>query len=252
MSTTVGESKQADELSTRESTVVGMGIDDSEQPSKLEKIGVSTAIGVGAEVVGWYAGVPGVGAATGTIVLGMYETRRDRAVEFFKRVVTRVGGEDKLAEAVENDPDREQILYDASQAAIATTVEKKREYLADVAAAAMSGDKRLVDKAALVVAALSELDGAHIAALTRIAVADDDYRANPTLSDELFQSVVRAEYPPVLAALVRTGVVLVGSQEIRPGLHSIPRADTYSITGVNGFGRDLLKELGVTNLAHHH
>jgi hypothetical protein len=35
-------------------------------------------------------------------------------------------------------------------------------------------------------------------------------------------------------------------------MYSIPRADTYSITGVNGFGRDLLEELGVAKLDHHH
>lgn len=95
----------------------------------------------------------------------------------------------------------------------------------------MDGDKQRVDKAALIVAALSEVDGVHITTLTRIAVADDAYRANPTINDETFQSVVRAEDPPVLAVLVSTAVVLVGSQQIGPGLHSTPSADTYTITG---------------------
>ncbi|MCX2716102.1 hypothetical protein [Mycolicibacterium sp. J2] len=225
---------------------------DENKPSTLEKIGVTTAVGIGAEVAGFYAGVPGLSAGTTALVMGMYEMRRHRLGEFFRLVIHKLGGEDKLAEAVENDPEREQILYDAAQAAIATTMNEKRMYLADVAAAAMTGDKQVVDKAALIVAALSELDAVHISALTHIAIADDAYRANPGASDEPFQSVVRAEHPPVLAALVRTGVVLVGSQEVRPGMYSIPRADTYSITGVNGFGRDLLEELGVAKLDHHH
>lgn len=217
--------------------------DEKGEPSKLEKLGVSTAVGIGAEVAGWYAGVPGVGAATGGLVLGMYETRRNRTVEFFRRVARRVGGEDKLADAVENDPVREQILYSAAQAAIATPLEKKRQLLAQAAAAAMIGDRKQIDHAAMIVTALSELEEMHVQALTRISKAYDLEQTNPEVSDERFQAVLREEPAPVLAALVRTGVVLVGSQELRPDLHSIARAETYSITGVNQFGRDLLMGL---------
>ncbi|MEW5813091.1 MAG: hypothetical protein AB1925_27030 [Actinomycetota bacterium] len=220
-----------------------MSEDDNSEPSKLEKIGVSTIVGVGAEVAGWYSGVPGVGAATGAIVLGMYETRRERTVEFFKRVVSRVGGEDKLAEAVENDPVREQLLYSAAQASIGTPFEKKRRLLAEAAAAAMTGDRKQVDYAAMMVAALSELEEMHIEALARISTAYDRELSEPEVNDDRYQAVLREEPAPVLAALVRTGVVLVGSQEMSDGLHSIPRAETYSITGVNQFGRDLLADL---------
>jgi hypothetical protein len=216
----------------------------NDEPSKLEKLGVTTAVGVGAEVAGWYAGVPGVGAGTAALVLGMYEIRRDRTVEFFKRVVRNVGGEDKLVEAVENDPTREQVLYAAAQAAIATPFEKKRKLLAQAASAAMTGDRKRVNNTAMIVTALANLEEMHIEALTRISAAYDLERSDPEVSDERFQSVLREEPAPVLAALVRTGVVLVGSQEIRPGLGSIPRAETYSITGVNQFGRDLLADLG--------
>lgn len=216
----------------------------NDEPSKLEKLGVTTAVGVGAEVAGWYAGVPGVGAGTAALVLGMYEIRRDRTVEFFRRVVRNVGGEDKLAEAVENDSAREQVLYAAAQAAIATPLEKKRKLLAQAASAAMTGDRKRVNNTAMLVTALAKLEEMHIEALTRISAAYDLEGSDPEVSDERFQSVLREEPAPVLAALVRTGVVLVGSQEIRPGLGSIPRAETYSITGVNQFGRDLLADLG--------
>ena len=54
------------------------------------------------------------------------------------------------------------------------------------------------------------------------------------------------EPPAVKAVLVRTGLVLVGSQPVSSGLYSIPRAENYSITGVNEFGRRIIRELQET------
>ena len=80
----------------------------------------------------------------------------------------------------------------------------------------------------------------HIRALARLKVADDKSRADPDLNDEILQAELDKQYSPVLAALVRVGVVKQGSEKVSEGLFSIPRAETYSITGVNDFGRKLL------------
>ncbi len=217
--------------------------DEEEQPDKLPEIVLGAAAGITGDVAGFYAGVPGLGAMTGGVVLGMYELRGGRLAQFVSRVVRKVGGEDKLAAVVQDDPGREQILYEAAQAAIATPIEGKRRLLAKVAAEALTGEKPIVDNAALIVTALSELEGQHIAALTRIVAADDRNRRDPGISDENLQDALEEEHPSVLAALVRTGVVLIGSQEVSPGLGSRPRARNYSISGVNEFGRQLLADL---------
>jgi hypothetical protein len=54
---------------------------------------------------------------------------------------------------------------------------------------------------------------------------------------------------PVLAGLVRAGVVFTGSVQRGTGLFSSPNPRTYSITGVNEFGRRLLVDL--EGLAEH-
>lgn len=217
--------------------------DEKSEPSALEKVVFNTVVSGGGELVGWAVGVPGLGATSTALMTGMYDLRRQRVGEFFLRVAHKLGGEDKLARAVEDNPEREQVLYDSAQAAMASVLGTKRRYLAEVAARALCGGEKAVREAGLIVTALAELEGIHIAALVRISAAYEVERTNPTTSDQRFQAVLRAEPAPVLAALVRTGVVLVGSQEVRPGLHSIPRAETYSITGVNQFGRDLLADL---------
>ena len=83
----------------------------------------------------------------------------------------------------------------------------------------------------------------HIRALAKLKVADDKSRADPDLNDEILQAELDKQYSPVLAALVRVGVVKQGSEKVSEGLFSIPRAETYSITGVNDFGRKLLADL---------
>lgn len=226
-----------------------MSDDESGEPSKLEKLIVNTVVGAGAEVAGWAVGVPGIGAATNALVMGMYDLRRQRVGDFFLRVARLLGGEDKLTAAVEHNPEREQLLYDSAQAVMASQLGSKHRYLAEVAARAMAGGEKAVWNAGLIVAALKELEGIHIAALTRIEAAYARNLANQTHNDAVLQTALEAEESPVLAALVRTGVVFVGSEQRgEDGLYSIPRARTYSITGVNQFGRDLLANLRSVDL----
>ena len=89
----------------------------------------------------------------------------------------------------------------------------------------------------------SGVEGRHIAALTRLAAADDENQSNPGIDDEILDCALLAEPTPVLAALVRAGVVFQGSVPRGTGLHSIPKPRTYGIAGVNEFGRMILDDL---------
>jgi hypothetical protein len=104
-------------------------------------------------------------------------------------------------------------------------------------------DATKIDDAQLIVKALMELEGPHISALVKLVAADDAKQADPGDNDEILQAALEAIPAPVLATLVRVGVVYVGSDQRRSGLCSVPRARTYSITGVNDFGRELLDNL---------
>ena len=127
-------------------------------------------------------------------------------------------------------------------ASMVTGIEGKRTYLARVVANAMI-DTTKIDDAQLIVRALTELDGPHIRDLVKLVAADDASQADPGNGDEILQAALEAIPAPVLATLVRLGVVYVGSEQRGNGLFSVPRARTYSITGVNDFGRELLANL---------
>lgn len=122
------------------------------------------------------------------------------------------------------------------------TLEGKRVCLARVVSNAMT-DTTEIDDARLIVKTLIELDGPHISALVKLVAADDANQADPGNSDEILQAALEAIPAPVLATLVRVGVVYVGSEQRGNGVYSVPRARTYSITGINDFGRELLDNL---------
>ena len=156
----------------------------------------------------------------------------------------------RFQEVMETDPEREALFINSLQVAMLTADERKRIYLARVVSQAFKDDA-LVSDAILITEALRQLDGPHIRALAKIVVADDKNQKNPGHSDEILQAELETHKPPLLAALVRAGVVYVGSeQRVREsGLFSVPRAKTYSISGVNQFGRDLLDDLESIDLS---
>lgn len=172
---------------------------------------------------------------------GIRERHRSRGRQFVGRVVEQTGP-DQFKYAIEHDPERETLFLNALQTAMTTDLDNKRVYLARVVANAFIGDDQL-DHSVFVAEALRDLSGAHIRALTKLRAADDANQADPGMNDEIFQAALGEQISPVLAALVRCGVVKQGSQEVSPGLHSIPKSEYYSITGVNDFGREILKEL---------
>ncbi|MEZ0357813.1 hypothetical protein [Mycobacterium sp. SA01] len=171
----------------------------------------------------------------------MAERRRGRGQEFLQPIVEVVGA-DRLLAKIEGDPALESLLWNGLQGAMATALEEKRICLARVVATALTDDDK-VDEAQLLVSALQELEGPHIAALTRLRKADDENQHNPGVNDEILNSALRSELAPVLAHLLRAGVVFFGSVQGRDGLYRIPDPRTYGITGVNEFGRRILKDL---------
>jgi hypothetical protein len=195
---------------------------DEDVPS-WKQIVVRAAVASGAEVLGWQAGVPGVGAGTGAVVQGLIDSRQGRAEEFVDGVADLVDAH-RLLEQVRADPGLQNLLWDGIQAAMSAADSGKRIYLARVVANALT----------------------HVRALVRLIAADDENRKDPGNNDETLQTALSNEPPAVKAVLVRTGLVLVGSQPVSSGLYSIPRAENYSITGVNEFGRRIIRELQET------
>ena len=171
----------------------------------------------------------------------MMERRRSKAEIFVGALVENVG-EDALLAAIERDPERDALLWTAIQAVMASGLEQKRIVLARVLSNAMTSDEP-IDEAQLIVAALQELDGPHIRALARLKIADDADQAARNVTDEHMAAALAREPMPVLAGLVRAGVVYQGSVERESGLYSIPDPRTYGIVGVNEFGRNLLADL---------
>jgi hypothetical protein len=209
----------------------------------VRRTAVRALVAGGADVVGTAVlGVPGVGSAATAVIQSVLDLRQAKADDFVGELVENVG-EDAIRAAIERDPEREALFWTATQAVMASGLESKRIYLARVVANALTSDE-LADSDQLVVTALSELDGIHVRALTRLRAAEDEQKSNHGANDDIFQKALRDEASSVLATLARTGVVYQGTvQDGDTGLYSIPDPRTYSITSVNEFGRYLLNEL---------
>jgi hypothetical protein len=216
-------------------------MDDEHEPS-WKDVALRVVANAGAEALrAPIAGVPGLATSAGIVLEHMITRRRHTGEEFIETVVSHVG-EHELLTAIQNDDERNELLWSSVQASMSTGIEGKRIYLARVVTNAMT-DTAKIDDAQLIVKALTELEGPHISALVKLVAADDANQDDPGDSDEILQAALEAVPAPVLATLVRVGVVYVGSDQRRNGLYSVPRARTYSITGVNDFGRELLDNL---------
>lgn len=215
----------------------------------VRRTAVRALVAGGADVVGTAVlGVPGVGSAATAVIQSVLDFRQAKADHFVGELVENIG-EDAILAAIERDPEREALFWTATQAVMASGLESKRIYLARVVANALTSDE-LADSDQLIVIALSELDGIHIRALTRLRAAEDEQGKNPGTDDEIFQEALRNEASSVLATLARTGVVYQGSlQHGDSGTFSIPDPRTYSITSVNEFGRYLLNELEAVDIS---
>lgn len=144
-------------------------------------------------------------------------------------------GVDRLNARLADDPELEALLFEALDAASRTGLEGKRRLLARVLAEAVLDDAK-VEEGQLITQALRELDGPHIRALERIRIAADTLVDRPERereSAEAVRSAGQAEPTPVVAVLIRTGVVEPAT--LFGGGHAV-----HDITN---FGRNLLAAL---------
>ncbi|MBM4634506.1 hypothetical protein GS482_21325 [Rhodococcus hoagii] len=186
------------------------------------------------------AAIPYVGNSLTAIVNDMSQRREHRASEALNAVIDAVGAPE-LQRRAEEDPEFDALLAEMVLAAVRSGLEEKRRVLARVVANAAASSEP-IDTAQLVVAALSDLDGPHIRALARIRAAEkaalpgdvepDSEERGSRLEDAAFEAG-RKEEPPVLSALIRTGVAypatLVGGG--------------VAICGTTPFGQELLSYL---------
>ncbi|CCK65390.1 hypothetical protein [Mycobacterium canetti] len=185
-------------------------------------------------------GAPGLqeGAAA---VEQLVDIRRRKGTEHVAFVAGQVGN-NELLNIIQADDERGEMLWSSTQTSMSSADLRKRIYLAQVVAEAMTSTEP-IDEALLFVSALRELDRPHIQALVRIREADAANQKDPGLNGDILQDALRAIPYPVLAALARTGVVRQGSEQRGSGLFAITYADTLGISGISEFGLRLLADL---------
>jgi hypothetical protein len=208
-------------------------------PSPFEAAVSALSVG-GAEILLADMGAPGLqeGAAA---VAEMVTKRRWKGTEHVAFVADQVGSNDLLS-IIQVDDERGEMLWSSTQTSMSSADQRKRVYLAQVVAEAMTSSEP-IDEALLIVSALRELDRPHIEALVRIREADAANQKSPGLNDDILQDALKAIHYPVLAALARTGVVRQGSEQRGNGLFTITYADTLGISGISEFGLRLLADL---------
>lgn len=195
------------------------------------------------------SGVPYAGGSLNQIIAGLQQ-RRTYVAEHALGAISDHVGWDAFLSIVEGNPEIEAILWTALQAITMTGVESKRKVLERVVANAMTSDEP-IDMEQLKVMALAELDAPHLRALVRLAEADwldrkasSRRRDSPENGQTYVDMVAKQEPIPVLAALIRTGVVYPGGAvDAGQGLLRMPPARELSIGGVTEFGEELLDDL---------
>jgi hypothetical protein len=190
------------------------------------------------------AGIPYVGGSLGQIISGIQQRRESVAENALGAITERVGW-DAFNAILVRDPETEALLCIALQAIIATGVESKRKLLQRVVADAMTSTEP-IDMAQIQTMVLAELDAPHFRALKRLVHAEDLDAAEGKTDqpNSNFNQAVVKEPVPVLAALIRTGVAYpAGFVDHRNGTASGPPLRELQLSGVTGFGRQLLADL---------
>jgi hypothetical protein len=190
------------------------------------------------------AGVPQLGGSLTEIISGIQQRREYVAKTALGAMSERVG-KDAFMSIVAGNPEIEALLWTALQAITATGVESKRKLLQKVVANAMTSTEP-IDMEQLQTMALTELDAPHFRALTRLVHAEDaDAAEGRTDCQNNDLDRATAEEPvPVLAALIRTGVVYpAGIVDQQDGTLRPPPLRGLQVSGVTEFGRRLLADL---------
>lgn len=163
-------------------------------------------------VSGALSAIPTIGGPLQTAFDAILERRRYR-VELTALEIAEAAGEERMVNRVLEDSRLEALLAEALEAAARTGFEAKRRLLGRAVAEALLGDNEAaLDSAALVVAALAQLEPVHVRALIRLekatAVSDksDDERRRSAMHE-----FNKGQPVPVLAALEKSGVMIPGT-----------------------------------------
>jgi hypothetical protein len=159
--------------------------------------------------------IPYIGSSLSII----FEDTRARHVARGTGVVQEIAeetGADRLSERLAKDEEVEVLFIEGVEIAVRSGLKAKRRLLARVVAKAVLDDAE-IEPGQLLVQAFRDLDAPQLRALTRIRNAEDaakavevDGETNDVRSDRIADAASktgRAEPTPVLAALIRTGVV---------------------------------------------
>lgn len=185
--------------------------------------------------------IPYIGSSLSII----FEDTRARYVARAAGVVHEIAeetGADRLSERLAENEEVEVLFIEGVEIAVRSGLKAKRRLLAKVVAKAVLDDAE-VEPGQLLVQAFRDLDAPHLRALARLRNAEDaatavniDGETRDVRSDRISDAVLnagRAEPTPILAALIRTGVIypatLVGGG--------------VAAHGVSEFGRRLLADL---------
>lgn len=183
--------------------------------------------------------VPYVGGSL-TVLYDDVRSRRLAKLEQSVQAIADATGLEALVHRLDESPEIEALFVEALDAAARTASEAKRALLTRVVTEAVSDDAK-IEPGQLIVQAFRDLDSPQIRALARLRAVEvkaEREHGSTTVDrrDEVGSAVTaagRLEPDPVVAALVRTGVVhpaaLYGG-----GL---------AVYGVSPFGRMLLLEL---------
>ncbi len=194
----------------------------------------------GAEILLASMGAPGLHEATAAVE-EMVAKRRRKGAQHVGIVAAQVGN-NELLNILKADDERSEMLWISTQTSMSSADLRKRIYLAQVVAEAMTSAEP-IDEALLIVSALRELERPQIQALVRIREADATNQKDPGIHDDILQDALRAIPYPILATLARTGVVRQGSEQRGNGLFTVTYADTLGISGISEFGLRLLADL---------
>jgi hypothetical protein len=185
--------------------------------------------------------IPYVGSSLSIIFEDTRARHVARAVEVVQEIAEETGA-DRLSERLVKDEEVEVLFIEGVEIAVRSGLKAKRRLLARVVAKAVLDDAE-VEPRQLLVHAFRDLDAPHLRALTRMRNAEDSAEAvvangetddaRSARSREAVLEASRAEPIPVVATLIRTGVVypatLVGGG--------------VAAYGLSEFGRRLLADL---------
>lgn len=168
--------------------------------------------------------VPWVGGSIATVYEDYMDRRRERLRHTVTAAAERLGddGAHRLVDRLSSDERFADLFWGAIEEASKSAVEAKRAAIGHALADASGESETEIDEYTLLVEALSDLDLPHLRTLQRINRFEQDR--------SMMNSLVSATPDPVLAALVRHGLIIENEAY-----------DGREVGGLSSFGVRLLR-----------